>query len=122
MMVNNSTNNKKTNNQNHCKNNPRHITLEIRVLTLEMHQHLPGLNQLMGSQNLCLQRYKIVLNSYRFSPPFSKSPINSLLFTLGVGLWRLMQLSTIFQLFRGGNFYWWRQPEKTTAPPQIASH
>ena len=40
----------------------------------------------------------------------------------GLGLWRLMPLLTIFQLYRGSKFYRWRKPkcpQNTTDLPQV---
>ena len=62
------------------------------------------------SKRIDINNYKFVLLVTGVGIDVSCKTIHG---SFAVGLWCLTPLSTIFQLYRGGQFYWYRKPEYT---------
>jgi hypothetical protein len=82
------------------------------------HTNINFLSPLDHNRWFCLLDYFLhIANSLNAAQ--DELEITQVNMALGLGLWCLTPLSTIFQLYRGGQFYWWSTRRK---PPTCACH
>jgi hypothetical protein len=64
---------------------------------------------------LCFNIFQISFDISKFWYTEISSNVSYLI--IGLGLWCLMPLSITFQLYCGGQFYWWRKPKYPEKTP-----
>jgi len=109
-MVNNSTKQSPLTSYHWTLKRPCHMMLEIQVLVWDRHKNVAGLNRLLGSQ------------PSPFDASNSISSGNTDVYKLyWTPEWQIIYLFCFnnIQLYHGGQFYWWRKPEKTNNLSQV---